>query len=270
MNKKNLLAGVFAGMLGFVSTGYSDVIYLNNFGNNTGGTIALNTYDSGTGTGIDWRLWTSQNGAGATNNSSASGNARFGVNATAGRPTNAANVNAPISLSDANGVAFLSNGAGATATFKALFYTDQYAIDRSAWLIDSFQWYANQSTAGGTSQRLALQINGAWYVTTAITPSEGSFNNFSTTATLQTVDFASAQWYSLTAGIGSAFAIGSTVTLPEGDITSFGLYVDNGTVASSYSRFDTFTINGTVIPEPGVFTLVAFGALALLTRRRRH
>ncbi|HRJ71078.1 MAG TPA: PEP-CTERM sorting domain-containing protein [Terrimicrobiaceae bacterium] len=248
------------------------VIYLNNFGNNTGGIISLGTYDSETNTGIGWNVLRSQNGANTTN-VSPTADARVGVNQGASRPNNAVNVNAPISLSNTNGIAYLSNGSGAGVIYTALFYTTQYTIDRSAYSVENFQWYANQSDAAGTTQQLAVQVGGSWYVTTTITPPNGSFGNFSTGAALQTVDFAAASWYSLTASLGSPFAIGGSSTiLPGGNITGFGLYVNNGTVASNYSRFDTFTINASAVPEPSSVGLagLALGIVLLRLRKRRE
>lgn len=270
-NRIRLLPAVLPILFAFFGTPVkAAVIYLNNFGNNTGGIISLGTYTSETNTGIDWSVLRSQNGANAID-SSLTGDARVGVNQGVGRPNDAVNVNAPISLSNTNGIAYLSNGTGPGVIYTALFYTTHFTIDRSAYGVESFQWYANQSTGAGTSQRLAVQVGGSWFVTTTVTPPEGSFGTFSTGAALQTVVFDTASWYSLTASLGSPFAIGGSSTpLPGGNITGFGLYVDNGTVASNYSRFDTFMVNASAIPEAGSASLVGLACVLALSHRRKR
>ena len=62
---------------------------------------------------------------------------------------------------------------------------------------------------------------------------------------------------------------GIPVVMPTniGDVTAFGLYVDN---KSDNLRFDTYEV---VVPEPGVLPLFSAGALLLgghLTLRRRR
>lgn len=250
----------------------SEVIYRNNFGSNTG----VNTsYLAPNNANIGWKLLRSENGGNVADRSS-TGDARSGIWYAVGRPSNLSNVNAPVSLSDEYGIAFLSNASsGSGLTYEGLFFTDHYVVDRSNFEVDSFQWYANGSDTL-TTQRLALQVSGNWYVTDTVAPPMGSFGTFSTTnSSLYTIDINTSSWYSLTANIGSPFSIGETsVSLPDADITAFGLFVDPGSAGNAYTRFDTFTINATAIPvpEPGSALLFGSGLLGMLfwnSRRRK-
>lgn len=254
-----LPACVLAVTFGMVSVGQSAVIYLNNFGNNTSGYLAVSNES------IGWSMLRATTG-GTISNDSSLASSRGGVNYSTGRLTDVSNVNAPVSLSNTTGVAFISNAS--STTYTALFYTDQYVVDRSLYDIDSFQWYANATTSD-TTQRVAIQIDGLWYVSSTITPGTGSFGTFSS-ANLYTIDFDTTLWYSLSATVGSTFSISTTsVSLPTGNISAFGLYLDAGPTGNTYSRFDTFTINATAVPEPGTVGLLGLAACLYLLKRRR-
>jgi len=193
-----------------------------------------------------------------------------------GRPTNLSNVNAPVSASDQYGLVQIFRADN--QALESLIYTDQYSIDRTDFEIDTISWYA-AGTSGGANQeslRGALQIGGSWYVSQqmfAIALAGNNPANFGTSAGLVSLNMDTATWYTLTASVGSPFAIGSVATaLPTGDVSAFGLFGVPRQVNGSYLMFDSFTIDATAVPEPSGILLVGV-ALALgfiLTPRTRN
>lgn len=199
-----------------------------------------------------------------------------GIYSYTGNPTNLSNVNAPLSASDTNGEILLRNEDGLRVT--ALIYTNQYEIDQSVWHVDSIAWHS-ASTLGENnldSTRIALRIGAIWYVSDSRNASLLTDNdpaNFNTSSTQRSITADSANWYVLTADMGSPFAInGTPTTLPGGAISAFGFYAipdidgthDNGNAL----MLDSFVINATAIPEPGSLVLIALGSILLAGRLR--
>ncbi len=253
MKRIPLLCALIASILVFNSQSHAAVIYAQNFGNAGSGNAAVSS--------IGWTsLWSTSSGGNVSVHNS---NYYIGITNQTGRPTNIQNVNAPVSASATQGVVRLFQAD--YSYINTLIYTNQYTIDRSAWELDSVTWYA-AGTSGGSnleSIQLALQIGGSWYVSKktqmpALTGNAPS--NFSTNAAERGIfNFESAEWYTLGAATGSPFAVGTTaITLPSGDITAFGLFVQPRQVNPSYVLFDSFVINATAVPEPGHLAAIGF------------
>jgi len=243
-----------------------EVIYRETFGNDSGSDKALSYAD-----------WTGYYGSGATELPSTGSTSGTLVSAT-GSPIVAPPVNSDLNsdepdnsvMDDGFGRLLWPSGGGVS---PALVYTSEYTIDRSAYTVDSFIW--NQATNNSAeSFRVAVEIGGGqWYVsdTAYVGPYNPGSGSFDINAR-QKLLFASAQWRSLSFTPGSTLGSpGSIVSLPDGDITSFGLY-------GSYNRtmwFDTYTIAGspiTVIPEPatmGALGLAVAGLGGYIKRRKR-
>lgn len=249
----------------------ADVIYRQNFGNNlegTGSGSRLSLYDPN----INWNILFSRNTVPEVTEGSSVNTGNIGVINGTGRPTNLSNVNAPASLSNSQGLVTVRNGA--TTFYTALIYTSHYPIDQSLYSIESIQWYAGGS-AGGSTLRAALQIDGDWYVSDAVSVQIiiDSGTSFSTSARRDTIDFNTTSWYQLEAEIGSPFAISSTASDLSGSIIeAFGVYATPSQAnPSTFLRFDTFTVNASLIPEPETLALFfGIAGIALYGWRRRQ
>ncbi len=199
----------------------------------------------------------------------------FGIRNAQGAPINLDNVGTPTpSESLTQGVATIFRAD--YVTHKGLFYTDHFTIDQSVYQLDSVSWYsAASSTNASFSLSVVLRIDGQWYMTTPVSPggvlSPNDVSGFASKAVLRTVSLADATWYTLGAMVGDYFTIGETaVTLPSiGEIDAFGLYATTTNSNGHYLMFDNFTLNATVIPEPGTWTLLGLGVVLLISRRRR-
>jgi hypothetical protein len=197
-----------------------------------------------------------------------------------GRPTDLGNINAGASLSSVNGLAYGSSVNGAE---NYLFFTDEFALNRSAFTINSFSWFAG-SRYGGDSHRLAVRIGTNWFAAnTALIPvAIGAASNFATQSQQMTFNFntGASNWRTLNFAPGQPMTLGSVLTndLPTGNISAFGLYAvlgDQPGATDEVTRFDTFTVNATavtVVPEPGTAALLLLPAVAMLvgTRLRRR
>ena len=118
------------------------------------------------------------------------------------------------------------------------FWTDEYAIDRDAWELDSVSWFSN-FTLGETptNQRVAFQVDGQWYV------SDQVFNQEAATWELKNFDPEETTWteLSFTPDVELEMdTLNTGLTLPDGDIDAFGLYVDG--LYETRFRFDIFKI----------------------------
>lgn len=196
-----------------------------------------------------------------------------GVVNTTGKPIDAPNVNAGTSASDTTGV--LRFYSADNQFFETLAFTEQYAIDRSVWQMETISFYAARTAAVGGTVRAALKIDGIWYVSDARTPVALSSNTdaaFATSAGLIEIDFNLESWYQLTASVGSPFFIGETpVSLSAGNIDAFGVFAVPRNANDMRVMIDTFSITGTAIPEPSTAMLFLLfgGGLALRRIVRR-
>jgi len=140
---------------------------------------------------------------------------------------------------------------GLAVAFNAVntyfFFTNEHSIDLGSTTIDEINWFQGPNTL--SESRVAIQINGQWYVSTATFegPNIGSSNNFPTQAEKKTFTFstAAADWQELNFTAGSQLSLGSVLSsdLPTGTITGFGLYCND---ANGFTmRFDSYQIEGT-------------------------
>jgi hypothetical protein len=246
-------------------------IYREVFGNNTTSNIDLST--------IGWAgAW---GGNGASSLTAPANN--FGVSTAAGSPQNLDNINAGGSaLSMVNGLAF-SSGAFASTT-NWLAYTSGYTVNQTLTPIQDISFYAG-SAANGTfgvpGFRIAVEIDGNWYASTAVlgnTTGVSSAANFGSQAVQVMFNWttAASAWNSLTFVPGTSLLLGSVLSspLPSDPITAFGLYSDAepGTTGpgNATRRFDTYQIDSSV-PEPGsvMLALLGVGVLAGLRGFRK-
>lgn len=157
-----------------------------------------------------------------------------------------------------------------TTTLHALEWTDEYTFNTASYTNLTVSWY-QQSMNAGIGARLAMKTGGQWYVSDAVSESIWDHTLYYPVTSqfgLKTVDVATTNWYTLTAEIGKPFAIGTTAgVLPSGLVTAFGIYYDNN--GNGGSAFDTFQINGDLIPEPASLGLLAIGIGTMAIRRRK-
>src|SRR5450759_2359816 len=157
--KRTLLVTAFVGATLLSMQVTQAQIYREVFGNNTAGNNLLST--------VGWSgAW------GPTATDSAGGGMianNFGVSAALGSPQNLDNINAGgPSLSQANGLLFTSGGTAATMNWIA--YTAGYTVDTTANPIQDISFYAGSAANAGVIPgfRIAVQIDGNWYASTAV------------------------------------------------------------------------------------------------------
>ena len=125
---------------------------------------------------------------------------------------------------------------------NALMWTDECTISRSLCRVDKLRWYqGNRNVAGRDHVRVAIRIGRAWFASEAVFTNGKVLTgaDFAGKARLMTLKFAHARWRTLDFEPDARLALGSPAPLPDGDITAFGLYVDN---ARDKLRFDMFEV----------------------------
>lgn len=241
------LAALAAVSVAAASTSHAQsVIYREVFGN-SGGSVDIRTLPNAYG----WETYASNGGQFSSNNAI--------VSADTTSPSNLASL--PAVNSGATGNTPLDNGrtffGGVTSRF--LSYTSEYVVDRSAFTVNTIQ-YDQRGT--GPAVSVAVRIDGSWFVSASIA-NDNANNVWSTVSH----NFATTTWSNLNFTAGSVLSIGSSATLPAGNITAFGIYSESN---FNGVRMDGFTINATAIPEPSAFAALAgLGALGLVVSRRR-
>jgi hypothetical protein len=277
MRKASRVAAAVCGALvvsSLAPSATASVIYLQNFSASSGMTplsaLNWNPYYGNASTNATLAL---PGSTGSPPNAMLSG----GPSASSPGPNvNAAQVSGV--TSDVNGFVPLLSMNGVQQMFV---YTNEYTIDRTNVTPTSFSWYAASGYTGDL-QRLAVQIGGNWYASTApISPPGGviqgtSFQNGSQKFTTAFSTDASA-WDVLNFAPGSPLTLGAALSnpLPASNITGFGIYAqiaDNSGTTNQNERtfFDTFEIDATAVPEPMAGALIVAGAAALSLRRRRR
>jgi hypothetical protein len=198
-----------------------------------------------------------------------------------GRPIDVANVNAGPNSDGTTGaygrgIHFLLNDFGT----PVLSMTPQYTIDPDAYESLKFSWYEGNADATA-AMRLVAQVGGQWYAgATAFSTPATTLGGFAGSAVLNEVayDSAAANWLTLnfdgSYDTGTDMGTDSSVALSlgaapgsdlSGMITAFGLLVEG----PSTRRFDTFEINGELVPEPTSMLLLGLAVLGLARVRRR-
>jgi hypothetical protein len=234
--------------------------------------------------------WIRYNTAGTLTSLTGGVNGGGSAGTEVGRPTDLANVNAG-NNSDGTSGAYALGWAFMDGTSR-LAYTPEYSFNPADYQAGSltFSWYqGNNTSIADNDFRLALQIGGAWYVSSqsfANTASVTGGGNFGTLAAgaggaefmSLIYDSAAANWLTLdftgsynhldgTTTTSGALALGSAAESDlSGMITGFGLYRN---ATGQNARWDSFQIEGILIPEPSSLALFGLGGLGVLLFRRR-
>jgi hypothetical protein len=141
-----------------------------------------------------------------------------------------------------------------------LYYTNEYTLDRSVFVLDSISWFQNAQSGASNGFRAAVEIGGQWYV------NETTYVGFLS----PTVNAAGSTWLNL--AFSNLAVSGSPGALPDGDITGFGLFTDRSGLPAQFEEFDNFAISATVIPEPvpapGILAGMALLSSRFMCRRR--
>ena len=213
----------------------------------------------------------------------------FGAGSSLGRPSGGSftNVNAGPEDGNTNGFAFAS-GFQAVSN-NILVYTTQFPMDQTVYNIGSISFYSgntSNTTATGyfgpssnaiPGYRIAIQMDGNWYASDQLLLQNNNIANaaaFASSGQKLVLTWAGSVWDSLTFVPGTSLVLGGAVgTLPSDPVTAFGLYSDpsvgtNGIAGVASRRWDSFEIDGSVIPEPSSVALVIMGLGALLGFRR--
>lgn len=251
----------------------ADVIYRETFGRTNGSTGNLNPSIFG------WQHFL------------ASGSAETGGNGISadgtGKPIDVANVNAgPNRDGDFSAQ---PEGWHYLDGTRRMSFTPEYQLNL-ADVVGSltFSWYqGNAQILAGT--HLILRLGSTWYVSaagktnTAAVTAGANFGLETGGAGLMSVVFdpAAANWNLLnfdgdfdhvsltrTASTLGAPTAGATPGADlAGTITAFGLWRPRDNTGFGNSRFDTFTLEATLVPEPTTFALLVVGVLGFLACR---
>jgi hypothetical protein len=148
---------------------------------------------------------------------------------------------------------------GGTAT-ESFTYTVTYSQTGGTDLV--YTGFGNVGISGGSD----LNINGAEILTVTVALGTSSFPNLSLTGFTQARagGFASGETGTFTHGGGTTgVAFGDTIKTISG--SSFDFSVASGSALS----LEGYTVGFLAVPEPASASLLAFGAVALLRRRRK-
>lgn len=237
----------------------AQTIYREIFPNDTGTALSVGS--------ANWQV--NQTTAGTTVDVSAAGSVL--ISPLNGRPATFVPINSnPISAELARGF-YKDSSAGGTG-FNELMWTSEFSIPINTYLNSQVDWWQGNDAAADTD-RVAVRVNTTWFVsaqTFAQASGLGGDGNFAASSVKMSLAVSGAQWNLLNFTADTQMTrVNAPTSLPTniGDVTAFGLYVDN---KSSSLRFDTYQIN---TPEPGAFPLFSLGALLMggqiaLKRRR--
>jgi hypothetical protein len=196
------------------------------------------------------------------------------------RPSDVANVNA--GANPGGGTAALPAGYAFLGTLlPALCFTTEFAFNPAEHQNLTFSWY-EMNSAAGVNMNLAVRIGDQWHVnkTAHTSPGIQDRSNFSTQAQLkqQIYDPAAANWSALSFNgfynsatdqfSNSTLALNASPQAGDlfGPISAFGLLISTGP-NGGLARFDTFQIDGQLVPEPSAVALIATGFLVVVRHR---
>ena len=137
-----------------------NAIYFKEFGNTNAA--------SGNNFAISSIGWAGNWGTNATDSSNPSPN-NFGISSSVGSPRGDTNIDPGAEVNSTNGYIFTS-GTGASLN-NWIAYQSNYTVNTSAYSIQDISFYAASAalTGGGTpTARVAVNIDGNWYVTTQV------------------------------------------------------------------------------------------------------
>jgi hypothetical protein len=273
-------------LIAFATSAPAGTIYRETFGRPTAGSANI------LGNVFDWPMYRPADGSPNALIQTALSNAGTGGvsgNAANGKPTDVANINAGTNEDGTTGayprgIYFMSNTIdGANPGSPKFAWTPEYSFNPADYNNLTFSWY--EGNGGTTSQlQLAVRIGSQWYASaTGFSTANMGIGAFSASAELKTVTFnpAAANWltftfdgtYDVTTHTGTdstvPIAIGAAPgSNLSGAITGFGLLGANG--GTEIRRFDTFQVDGDLVPEPTSATLALLVIAGLLGFRTRQ
>ncbi len=149
-----------------------------------------------------------------------------------------------------------------------LVYTNEYSPGSSRAL-ESMSMQSWQRNAATSTVRFAIQVESNWYASESTFTTNAAIHTQASPVT-HTLNFASQNWYPITADIGTSLSIavsGIAQQLPVGTVNAFGFYGEKGSAKHGTIpdwRMDNFIV---AVPEPQTLALffgaacVAFGFL---------
>lgn len=225
--------------------GAADIIYVENFG------VVSNALDFGTAATLGSSTvaslgWNANYTPTGTNVIVSSGGEYVAYRPSAPTTNALPAVNSGTANTDPDWGFFGVNSTGVGGA-PNIAWTSEYTIRQSSYDFNTlvFSWHQGDASSADNC-RLAVQINGDWYVTTNIfsTPAM-SAGNFPADGVKETYQFTrtNTAWMSLDFTPNSSLVLGSMLTtnLPNGDITAFGWFT--ASAAGDNLRFDTLEID---------------------------
>jgi len=163
-------------------------------------------------------------------------------------------------------------GAKANTGNVGIAWTNEFtSINMSLTEITSLSFRSNNNNASDV-MRFAVRIDSQWYITTqTFTHAGGGIYNDWSVAENEVFNFTTnaASWQLLNfipGTPGGTLSTGGVLSsaLPTGTLDAAGIYLESN---SGVVRYDDFTIN--VVPEPSAAALVVAGLAGVALRRRR-
>ncbi|PAW76523.1 MAG: hypothetical protein B9S32_14855 [Verrucomicrobia bacterium Tous-C9LFEB] len=255
MEQKPLLSIIgrlgLLGLLFFATPSHAQtVIYRETFGNSgtTNYLLSNTTYLA-----TDWQVYYSASGTNGRLIRAVASN-------VASSPTNLDNVGTGYTTpSQTNGVLYTDQPTDPYFFFTTGHTGNLINVTQSPDL--SFSWYQRNNSASD-GFRVAVQVEGSWYVTSEL------FTSTASVWTLKSFAFANdaVDWCTLNFTAGTTMSVGNVLAtdLSSSNITGFGLYSDVRGAGGS-NRLDTFALS---VPESRSAVLLLGSVACLLACQR--